>query len=75
GKSSIIYVFMRFYDLQSGLILIDGQVIRSFSQEELRSAIGLVLQDPFLFHGTFASNIQMYQYISQEEIEEAARFV
>ncbi|HEM6510249.1 ABC transporter ATP-binding protein [Streptococcus suis] len=75
GKSSIINVFMRFYEFQSGRILIDGQDIRSFSQEELRSAIGLVLQDPFLFHGTIASNIQMYQEISQEEIEEAARFV
>ncbi|WP_044693794.1 ABC transporter ATP-binding protein, partial [Streptococcus suis] len=75
GKSSIINVFMRFYEFQAGRILIDGQDIRSFSQEELRSAIGLVLQDPFLFHGTIASNIQMYQDISQEEIEEAARFV
>ncbi|MEI4386497.1 ABC transporter ATP-binding protein [Streptococcus suis] len=75
GKSSIINVFMRFYEFQSGRILIDGQDIRSFSQEELRSAIGLVLQDPFLFHGTIASNIQMYQDISREEIEEAARFV
>ncbi|CYV65159.1 multidrug ABC transporter ATPase/permease [Streptococcus suis] len=75
GKSSIINVFMRFYEFQSGRILIDGQDIRSFSQEELRSAIGLVLQDPFLFHGTIASNIQMYQDISQKEIEEATRFV
>ncbi|HEM4050425.1 TPA: ABC transporter ATP-binding protein [Streptococcus suis] len=75
GKSSIINVFMRFYEFQSGRILIDGQDIRSFSQEELRSAIGLVLQDPFLFHGTIASNIQMYQDISREEIEDAARFV
>lgn len=75
GKSSIINVFMRFYEFQSGRILIDGQDIRSFSQEELRSAIGLVLQDPFLFHGTIASNIQMYQDISREEIEEAAQFV
>lgn len=66
---------MRFYEFQSGRILIDGQDIRSFSQEELRSAIGLVLQDPFLFHGTIATNIQMYQDISREEIEEAARFV
>ncbi|HEL2475888.1 TPA: ABC transporter ATP-binding protein, partial [Streptococcus suis] len=42
GKSSIINVFMRYYEFQSGRILIDGQDIRSFSQEELRSAIGLV---------------------------------
>ncbi|MFX4000063.1 ATP-binding cassette domain-containing protein, partial [Streptococcus suis] len=46
GKYSIINVFMRFYEFQSGRFLIDGQDISSFSKEELRSAIGLVLQDP-----------------------------
>lgn len=75
GKSSIINVFMRFYEFQSGRILIDGQDIRQFSTEELRSNIGLVLQDPFLYHGTIESNIKMYQDISQSEIKEAARFV
>lgn len=75
GKSSIINVFMRFYEFQSGQILIDGQDIRQFSTEELRSNIGLVLQEPFLYHGTIESNIKMYQEISQSEIEEAARFV
>lgn len=75
GKSSIINVFMRFYEFQSGQILIDGQDIRQFSTEELRSNIGLVLQEPFLYHGTIESNIKMYQDISQSEIEEAARFV
>ncbi|MFX4060157.1 ATP-binding cassette domain-containing protein, partial [Streptococcus suis] len=66
GTSSILNVLMRVYEVQSGRIVIDGQDIRSFSQDELRSAIGLVLQDPFLFLGTIASNIQMYQDISQE---------
>lgn len=75
GKSSIINVLMRFYEFESGRILIDGQDIRNFSNQELRSAIGLVLQDPFLYHGTIASNIQMYQDISRKDIEEAARFV
>ncbi|HEM6303601.1 TPA: ABC transporter ATP-binding protein [Streptococcus suis] len=75
GKSSIINVFMRFYEFQSGRILIDGQDIRQFSTEELSSNIGLVLQEPFLYHGTIESNIKMYQDISQSEIEEAARFV
>ncbi|HEM3716797.1 TPA: ABC transporter ATP-binding protein [Streptococcus suis] len=75
GKSSIINVFMRFYEFQSGRILIDGQDIRQFSAQELRSNIGLVLQEPFLYHGTIASNIQMYQDISQDDIIEAARFV
>ncbi|HFI0792059.1 TPA: ABC transporter ATP-binding protein [Streptococcus suis] len=75
GKSSIINVFMRFYEFQSGRILIDGQDIRQFSPQELRSNIGLVLQEPFLYHGTIASNIQMYQDISEEDVIEAARFV
>ncbi|MDW8680591.1 ABC transporter ATP-binding protein [Streptococcus suis] len=75
GKSSIINVFMRFYEFQSGRILIDGQDIRQFSSQELRSNIGLVLQEPFLYHGTIASNIQMYQDISEEDVIEAARFV
>lgn len=75
GKSSIINVFMRFYEFESGRVLIDGQDIRTFPAQELRSNIGLVLQDPFLYHGTVASNIQMYQDISREQVEEAARFV
>ncbi|WP_105110363.1 ABC transporter ATP-binding protein [Streptococcus suis] len=75
GKSSIINVFMRFYEFKSGRVLIDGQDIRTFPAQELRSNIGLVLQDPFLYHGTIASNIQMYQDISREQVEESARFV
>ncbi|WP_105122138.1 ABC transporter ATP-binding protein [Streptococcus suis] len=75
GKSSIINVFMRFYEFESGRVLIDDQDIRTFPAQELRSNIGLVLQDPFLYHGTIASNIQMYQDISREQVEEAARFV
>lgn len=75
GKSSIINVFMRFYEFKSGRVLIDGQDIRTFPAQELRSNIGLVLQDPFLYHGTIASNIQMYQDISREQVKEAARFV
>ena len=66
---------MRFYEFESGRVLIDGQDIRTFPAQELRSNIGLVLQDPFLYHGTIASNIQMYQDISREQVEEAARFV
>lgn len=75
GKSSIINVFMRFYDFQSGHILLDGHDIRDYSQEELRQSIGLVLQDPFLYHGTIASNIRMYQSLSDEEVKAAAAFV
>lgn len=61
GKSSIINLFLRFYEFERGEILIDDQNIKDYSQAELRRNIGLVLQDPFLYHGTIASNIQMYQ--------------
>lgn len=75
GKSSIINVFMRFYEFQEGQVLIDGIDIRRYSQEALRQSIGLVLQDPFLYHGTIASNIRMYQDISDQEVKVAAEFV
>jgi ATP-binding cassette subfamily B multidrug efflux pump len=64
GKSSIINVFMRFYEFQSGQVLLDGVDIRKYSKEALRKHIGLVLQEPFLYHGTIKSNIKMYQDIS-----------
>lgn len=75
GKSSIINVLMRFYEFQSGRVLLDGVDIRNYSQEELRKNIGLVLQDPFLYHGTIKSNIAMYQEISDEQVKDAATFV
>ncbi|MFC3932117.1 ABC transporter ATP-binding protein [Streptococcus dentapri] len=75
GKSSIINVFMRFYEFQSGQVLLDGHDIRDYSQEELRKSVGLVLQDPFLYHGTIKSNIRMYQDISDQDVEAAAEFV
>ncbi|MFI3615590.1 ABC transporter ATP-binding protein [Streptococcus uberis] len=75
GKSSIINVFMRFYEFQDGQVSIDGVDIRRYSQEALRQSIGLVLQDPFLYHGTIASNIRMYQDISDQEVKAAAEFV
>lgn len=75
GKSSIINVLMRFYEFQSGQVLLDGRDIRQYAQDELRQNIGLVLQDPFLNHGTIASNIRMYQKLSDEEVQAAAEFV
>lgn len=75
GKSSIINVFMRFYEFQSGQVLLDGVDIRKYSKEALRKHIGLVLQEPFLYHGTIKSNIKMYQDISDETVQSAARFV
>ena len=76
GKSSIINLFMRFYEFDRGQILIDGQDIKDYSQEALRRSIGLVLQEPFLYHGTIASNIRMYhEELTDEEIRQAAAFV
>ena len=75
GKSSIINVLMRFYEFQSGQVLLDGVDIRDYSQEELRKNIGLVLQDPFLYHGTIKSNIAMYRDMSDDQVKAAAEFV
>lgn len=76
GKSSIINLFMRFYEFDRGQILIDGQDIKDYSQEALRKSIGLVLQEPFLYHGTIASNIRTYhEELTDEEIRQAAAFV
>lgn len=59
GKSSIINLIFRFYDPQSGVIRIDGQDIQHFSRESVRADMGIVLQEPYLFSGTIASNISM----------------
>ncbi|MBY5035189.1 ABC transporter ATP-binding protein/permease [Streptococcus gallolyticus] len=76
GKSSIINLFMRFYEFDRGQIFVDGQDIKDYSQAELRKNIGLVLQDPFLYHGTIESNIKMYQdHLTRSDIEVAAKFV
>lgn len=76
GKSSIINLFMRFYEFNRGQILIDGVDIKDYSQAELRQQIGLVLQDPFLYHGTIETNIRMYQEeLTREEAIAAAKFV
>lgn len=57
GKSTLINLVLRMYDVDSGQILIDGRNIRSYSQESLRSQIGTVLQDNFLFSGSIYDNI------------------
>lgn len=76
GKSSIINLFMRFYDIDRGEILIDGISLKEYQDQELRKKIGLVLQDPFLFAGTIKKNIQLYnEDITDEEVKEAAQFV
>jgi ATP-binding cassette subfamily B protein len=57
GKSTLINLICRFYDVAVGAILVDGTDIRSFPVEEYRKNIGIVLQEPFLFYGTIAENI------------------
>lgn len=61
GKSSILNLLFRFYDPQAGQIMIDGQVIKDCNRHSLRKDMAIVLQDPYLFTGTIASNITMGQ--------------
>lgn len=76
GKSSIINVFMRFYEFTEGQVLIDDQDIRSYSKEELRKKVGLVLQDSFMFVASVTDNIiMMNPQITDQAAKEAARFV
>ncbi|PFZ13179.1 multidrug ABC transporter ATP-binding protein [Bacillus pseudomycoides] len=76
GKSTIMNLLMRFYDIKAGHILIDGVNLEKFEEKEIRQRIGLVLQDAFLFAGNVKQNIRMYnESITDEEIKEAARFV
>lgn len=76
GKSSIINLFMRFYEFNQGEILIDGHSIKSIPKRELKDHIGLVLQDAFIFYGTITSNIKLYHpTMTFDKVREAAEFV
>lgn len=76
GKTSLISLISRFYDVQRGEALVDGVNVKDVQQDELRRHVGAVLQDPFIFAGTIASNIRLHeQSISDERVREAARFV
>jgi ABC-type multidrug transport system fused ATPase/permease subunit len=76
GKSSIINLVMRFYDIWSGSLTIDGHELRTVTQASLRSQIGIVLQDTFLFAGTVRENIRFGRLdATDEEVEAAARSV
>jgi ABC-type multidrug transport system fused ATPase/permease subunit len=76
GKSTIAGLLARFYDIQDGAVLIDGHDVRDVTQRSLRSQIGVVLQEPFLFTGTIRDNISYGRLdASDEEVEEAARAV
>jgi ATP-binding cassette, subfamily B, multidrug efflux pump len=76
GKSSMINLIMRFYDAWDGSLTIDGHDVRGVTQQSLRSQLGIVLQDTFLFGGTVRDNIRFGRPgASDEEIERAARDV
>ncbi|MEK4495448.1 ABC transporter ATP-binding protein [Ureibacillus sp. FSL W8-0352] len=74
GKTTIVQLLSRFYDVSSGEILIDGEEIRSYPMEHLRDSIGVVLQDTYLFSGTVRENIRYGKLdATDEEVERAAK--
>lgn len=76
GKTTIISLLNRFYDIQSGSIKIDGIDIKDLEKSKLREKIGIVLQDVFLFAGDIKSNIRLNNMdISDEKIEDLAKYV
>ncbi|MBV9229238.1 MAG: ABC transporter ATP-binding protein [Chloroflexi bacterium] len=76
GKSTIASLLTRFYDIQDGAVLIDGYDVRDVTQRSLRSQIGVVPQEPFLFTGTISENIRYGRLeASDEEVVKAARAV
>jgi ATP-binding cassette subfamily B protein len=76
GKTTIISLMMRFYDIQHGSILIDGIDIRDQDLTQLRRRFGVVLQDPFLFTGTITDNIRLgSSWITNQAVEKAAEEV
>ena len=76
GKSTIAGLLARFYDIQQGAVLVDGHDVRDVTQHSLRSQIGVVLQEPFLFTGTIRDNIRYGRLeAADEEVAEAARAV
>jgi ATP-binding cassette subfamily B protein len=76
GKTTIIQLLLRFYDIQSGKILLDGVDIREMELNDLRHLFGIVLQDPFLFTGTLESNVKLgTEAIDRAATEQALREV
>jgi len=73
GKTTIISLLMRFYDVQKGAIKIDGVDVKDMDLADLRRRYGVVLQDPFLFTGTVEGNIRLgTQFITDEDVQQAA---
>jgi ATP-binding cassette subfamily B protein len=73
GKTTLISLLLRFYDVQKGAVRIDGVDVREMNLQELRRRCGVVLQDPFLFSGTIADNIRLgTAHVTREAVEQAA---
>src|SRR5205807_7684653 len=76
GKTTLISLLLRFYDVQRGAVRIDGVDVKEMDLAELRGRFGVVLQDPFLFSGTIGGNIRLgTERISDEQIHKAAEDV
>ncbi|MGA2457588.1 MAG: ABC transporter ATP-binding protein [Terriglobales bacterium] len=76
GKTTLISLLMRFYDVQRGAVRIDGVDIKEMNLDDLRSRFGVVLQDPFLFSGTVEGNIRLgTARIQDQDVEQAAEDV
>ena len=74
GKTTMVKLLMRFYDVNKGAILVDGHDIRDFNRADLRQMFGMVLQDTWLFHGTIMENIRYGNLnATDEEVIEAAK--
>ena len=74
GKTTMIKLLMRFYDVNSGAIKVDGHDVREFNRSELREMFGMVLQDTWLFHGTIMENIRYGRLdATDEEVIQAAK--
>jgi ATP-binding cassette, subfamily B, multidrug efflux pump len=72
GKTTLISLLLRFYDIQRGQILLDGKDIRTIQLQDLRRQFGIVLQDPFLFTGTIETNVRLgTQHIENATVERA----
>ena len=72
GKSTLVKLLLRLYDPSSGTVSLDGVDLRELNQQDLRSAIGLVSQEPFLFHGTVADNIRYGSFLASDASVAAA---
>ncbi|MDQ3398421.1 MAG: ABC transporter ATP-binding protein/permease, partial [Deinococcota bacterium] len=76
GKTSVISLISRFYDVQKGRVLVDGIDVRDYAQRDLRKHVGVVLQDVFLFAGTIASNLSLGdRSIAMERMVEICKYV